>query len=129
MTLTYPADLKYRDSHEYVRLEGEVATIGISAFALDQLGDVVFVELPEVGTVLEQGQSFGSVESVKAVGDLYAPVSGSVVEVNAAVVDAPEKIGEDPYGEGWLLKISLSNSSELAETLTAEAYKALVEGQ
>ncbi len=128
MALEYPADLRYLDSHEYIRLEGEIATIGITAFAVDQLGDVVFVELPELGTDLEKGQSFGSVESVKAVEDLYAPISGNVLAVNTDVVNAPEKISEDPYGAGWLLKIQLSNRSELDIALSAAVYRALVEG-
>jgi glycine cleavage system H protein len=128
MTLEYPDDLKYLDSHEYVRLDGDIATIGISAFAVDQLGDIVFLELPEIGDKLVKGESFGTVESVKAVEDLNAPVTGTVVERNTAVVDAPEQLAEDPYGEGWLLKIRLDDSEELDEVLTAEEYRQQVEG-
>ncbi|PSO48498.1 MAG: glycine cleavage system protein H [Cyanobacteria bacterium SW_9_44_58] len=129
MALEYPNDLKYLDSHEYVRVEGETATIGISAFAVDQLGDIVFVELPDVDETLEKGETFGTVESVKAVEDMYAPVSGKVIEQNAAVVDAPETIAEDPYGQGWLLKVQTSNPEEVNDVLSADEYRAKVEGQ
>jgi glycine cleavage system H protein len=129
MALEYPNDLKYLDSHEYVRVEGETATIGISAFAVDQLGDIVFVELPDVDETLEKGETFGTVESVKAVEDMYAPVSGKVIEQNAAVVDAPETIAEDPYGQGWLLKVQMSNPEEVNDVLSADEYRAKVEGQ
>ena len=129
MALEYPSDLKYLDSHEYVRVEGETATIGISAFAVDQLGDIVFVELPDVDETLEKGETFGTVESVKAVEDMYAPVSGTVIEQNTAVVDAPETIVEDPYGAGWLLKIQLSNPDEANDALSADEYRAKVEGE
>lgn len=129
MALEYPEDLKYLDSHEYVRLEGDTATIGISAFAVEQLGDVVFIELPEVGDSLEKGESFGTVESVKAVEDMYAPISGSVIERNEALIDSPEAIAEDPYGQGWLLKIRISNPDELQDALSAAEYKAKVEGE
>jgi glycine cleavage system H protein len=130
MQLDYPDDLKYLDTHEYVRLEGEIATIGVSAFAIDQLGDLVFLELPEVGEALEVGQSFGTIESVKAVEELYPPVSGTVIERNEAMIESPEMIGEDPYGEGWLLKVRLDNpDEELADTLTADEYRAQVEGE
>lgn len=128
MALEYPEDLKYLDSHEYVRLNGDIATLGISAFAIDQLGDIVFLELPEVGEVVTKGETFGSVESVKAVEDLYPAVSGTVIERNEAAIDAPEQVGEDPYGEGWLLKVRVDNSGEADEALTAAKYRALVEG-
>ncbi|MDR9403410.1 MAG: glycine cleavage system protein GcvH [Halothece sp. Uz-M2-17] len=129
MALEYPNDLKYLDSHEYVRVEGETATIGISAFAVDQLGDIVFVELPDVDETLEKGETFGTVESVKAVEDMYAPISGTVIEQNSAVVDAPETIVEDPYGAGWLLKVQLSNPDEANDALSADEYRAKVEGE
>ncbi|HEY9749693.1 MAG TPA: glycine cleavage system protein GcvH [Allocoleopsis sp.] len=128
MALEYPDDLKYLDSHEYVRLDGDIATIGISAFAVDQLGDIVFLELPDVGDKLVKGESFGTIESVKAVEDLNAPVTGTVVDRNSAMVDAPEQVAEDPYGEGWLLKIRIDESEELDEVLTAEEYRQQVEG-
>ncbi|MGQ4646447.1 glycine cleavage system protein GcvH [Lyngbya aestuarii] len=128
MDLEYPEDLKYLDSHEYARLDGEIATIGISAFAIDQLGDLVFLELPEIGDALERGESFGSVESVKAVEDLYPPVSGTVIERNEAMIESPELIAEDPYGEGWLLKLRINDPDELEDALSANEYRAQVEG-
>jgi glycine cleavage system H protein len=126
--MEYPEDLKYLDSHEYVRLEGENATIGISAFAVDQLGDIVFLELPETGEELTKGESFGTVESVKAVEDLYAPISGTVLERNEAVIDSPETIEKDPYGEAWFLKLRINNTDDLQDTLSAAEYRAKVEG-
>lgn len=127
--MEYPEDLKYLDSHEYVRLEGEFATIGISAFAVDQLGDIVFLELPESGEALTKGESFGTVESVKAVEEMYTPVSGTVVERNEAIIESPEKLAEDPYGEAWLLKVRINNADELQDTLSADEYRAQVEGK
>lgn len=129
MDLEYPSDLKYLDSHEYVRLEGEIATIGISAFAVDQLGDIVFLELPEIGDAITKGESFGSVESVKAVEDLYPAVSGTVIERNEAIVDAPEQLAEDPYGEGWLLKLRVNDPGEIDDAMSADEYRAQVEGE
>jgi len=129
MAFDYPDDLKYLDSHEYVRLEGEIATIGITAFAVDQLGDIVFLELPEVGDALEKGAKFGTVESVKAVEDLNAPVTGTVIERNDPVMDAPETLGEDPYGGGWLLKVRVGNATDLDDALSADAYRQQVEGE
>ena len=130
MELEYPEDLRYLDSHEYVRLDGEIATIGISEFALDQLGDLVFLELPEVGDSLEVGESFGNIESVKAVEDLYPPVSGTVIERNEAMLESPELIADDPYGDGWLLKVRVENpDDELDDTLSAVEYRAHVEGE
>lgn len=129
MALEYPEDLKYLDTHEYVRLDGEIATLGISAFAVDQLGDIVFLELPEIGDALEKGESFGTIESVKAVEDMYAPISGTVVERNDALVEAPENLAEDPYGEGWLLKVRINDIDELDEALSADEYRAQVEGE
>lgn len=128
MALEYPDNLKYFDSHEYVRLDGELATIGISAYAIDRLGDIVFLELPEVGTQVAKGDSFGNIESVKAVEEIYAPLSGEVVECNGAMVDAPEQLVEDPYENGWLVKIRISDASELEGAMSAEAYRALVSG-
>ncbi|MFP4101662.1 glycine cleavage system protein GcvH [Coleofasciculus sp.] len=129
MALEYPDDLKYLDSHEYVRLDGEIATIGISAFAIDQLGDIVFIELPDVNSALEKGETFGTIESVKAVEDMYAPVTGTVIERNDAVVESPEMIAEDPYGEGWFLKVRVNDADELEDTLSASEYQAQVEGE
>ncbi|MEQ8462479.1 glycine cleavage system protein GcvH [Coleofasciculus sp. E1-EBD-02] len=129
MALEYPEDLKYLDSHEYVRLDGEIATIGISAFAIDQLGDIVFIELPDVNSALEKGETFGTIESVKAVEDMYAPVTGTVIERNDAIVESPEQIAEDPYGEGWFLKVRVNDADELEDTLSAAEYQAQVEGE
>jgi glycine cleavage system H protein len=129
MSFDYPEDLRYLDSHEYVRLDGDIATIGITAFAVEQLGDIVFVELPEAGDALTQGATLGSVESVKAVEDLYAPITGTVVESNAIVIDTPEKLGEDPYGEGWLLKVKLDAIPDLSEMMSAAEYRDRVEGE
>ncbi|GAB4365574.1 MAG: glycine cleavage system protein GcvH [Elainellaceae cyanobacterium] len=129
MAFEYPDDLRYLDSHEYARLDGDIATIGITAFAVDQLGDIVFLELPEVGDALEKGETFGNVESVKAVEDLKAPVTGTVVERNDALLDTPEQLADDPYGEAWMLKVRVDDPSELEEAMTADEYRAQVEGE
>ncbi|NJR66547.1 MAG: glycine cleavage system protein GcvH [Leptolyngbyaceae cyanobacterium CRU_2_3] len=128
MSMEYPEDLRYLDSHEYVRLEGEIATIGITAFAIDQLGDIVFLELPEIGDALERGETFGTVESVKAVEDLKAPVSGTVIERNDPLIETPEQLAEDPYGEAWMLKVRVNDPDELEDALSADDYRAQVEG-
>ncbi len=128
MALEYPEDLKYLDTHEYARLDGDLATIGITAFAVDQLGDIVFLELPEIGDTVEKGEKFGTIESVKAVEDLNSPITGTVVEVNTPLVDAPEQIADDPYSQGWLLKVRIEDVSELDDTLSAEEYREQVEG-
>jgi glycine cleavage system H protein len=124
----YPDDLKYTNSHEYIRLENDMATVGITAFAIDQLGDIVFLDLPEVGTKVEKGQTFGTIESVKAVEDIYSPVTGTVMEANTALVDEPENIGNDPYGASWLLKVNIEDASELDGTMSASEYRSKVEG-
>jgi glycine cleavage system H protein len=121
--LNVPEDLQYTKSHEWVRTEGDTATIGVTEHAQDELGDIVFVELPEEGDTFDAGESFGTVESVKAVSDLYAPVGGEVVEVNSALEDAPEKINEDPYGEGWIVKLRTSDEADL---LSPEEYEEIV---
>lgn len=129
MALEYPEDLRYQDSHEYVRLEGEIATIGLSSFAIEELGDIVFLDLPETGEAVNQGETFGNVESVKAVEDLYCPVSGTVIERNEALMESPEQLAEDPYGEGWLIKVRLDNpDDDLSDTLSAEEYRLGLEG-
>lgn len=128
MALSFPDDCRYSDSHEYVRSEGDLARLGISAFAVDQLGDIVFVELPEVGASLTKGQSFGSVESVKAVEDLISPISGVVEARNDAVLSSPEELQNDPYGEGWLLVVRPGTADELAALMPAEDYRRKVEG-
>lgn len=129
MAFEYPDNLKYLDTHEYVRLEGEIATIGISEFAVDQLGDIVFLELPEVGDALGKGENFGSIESVKAVEDLKSPINGTVIERNDVMIEAPEQIAEDPYGEGWLLKVRVNDLDDIDDVMSAQEYKALVEGE
>jgi glycine cleavage system H protein len=122
--LSVPEELQYTRSHEWVRTEGDTATIGITDHAQDELGDIVFVELPETGATFDAGDSFGTVESVKAVSDLYTPVGGEVVEVNEARGDSPEKINEDPYGEGWIVKIQVSGEADL---LSASDYEQFLE--
>lgn len=121
-----PADLRYTKEHEWVRLEGDVATVGITAHAADQLGDIVFVELPATGTTLAQLATFGVVESVKAVSDLFAPVGGEVVEVNQALASGPEVVNSDPYGAGWMLKVRVADPAEADALLDPAAYEALV---
>jgi glycine cleavage system H protein len=122
--MAVPEDLQYTKSHEWVRVEGGVATVGITEHAQDELGDVVFVELPEQGATLAAGDPFGAVESVKAVSDLYAPVGGEVVEVNGALEENPEKINEDPYGEGWILRLQISDEGDL---LSGADYEKLLQ--
>lgn len=129
MAFDYPDNLKYLDSHEYARLEGEIATIGITAFAVDQLGDIVFLELPGIGDTVEKGEKFGTVESVKAVEDLNSPLTGTVIECNSPLLDAPEQIADDPYGDGWLIKVRVDDSNELEDALSAEEYREQVEGE
>lgn len=128
MELEYPDNLKYYDSHEYASLQGNTATIGITAFAVDELGDIVFLELPELGDSVEKGESFGTVESVKAVEDLVSPVSGEVIERNETLIESPEKLTDDPYEEGWLIKVEITDPSDLDDALSAEEYQERVEG-
>ena len=125
--MNIPEDLQYTNSHEWVRIEGDTVTIGITDHAQDELGDVVFVELPEEGDTFDAGESFGTVESVKAVSDLYAPVGGEVVEVNEALNDSPEKVNQDPYGEGWMVKVRLSDPSEVDQLMDVNAYRELLD--
>ncbi len=117
-----PTDRKYTKDHEWARFEGRLGVVGITDFAQDQLGDVVFVELPAVGAAVVKGEAFGVVESTKAVSELFAPVSGKVVEVNTPLVDTPEAINDDPYGEGWMVQIELSKPEEAGELMDAQAY-------
>jgi len=125
-TMTIPAELKYTKDHEWAKLEADQATIGITAFAQDQLGALVYVDLPALGDTITAGEVFGEVESVKSVSELVAPLSGEVIEVNTALDAAPETINDDPYGEGWIIKISLSEVSEADDLLDASAYAALI---
>ena len=128
--MEYPKGLRYSREHEWVMVEGDdTGVIGISDFAQNELGDVVYVEAPEVGEKISKDDPFGAVESVKAVSDLYAPVSGAVVEVNDALPETPELINEDPYGEGWIIKVSLSDVDELDDLMNAEEYEEYCEGQ
>jgi len=122
----YPDELHYTKQHEWVRLSGDVGTIGITDYAQKELGDIVYVDLPRVGTKVEQSKVMGSVESVKAVSDLYSPVSGEVIELNDALATAPEKLNESPHGEGWLVKIRLSSPDELRSLLAAADYEKYV---
>jgi len=124
----YPEDLRYSKEHEWVRATGAQATIGITSFAADELGDIVYVELPEVGAKLTQFQTFGVVESVKAVSDLYAPISGEVTEVNEALRDRPELLNSDPFGEGWIAKLTLADDSGADALMDAAAYQETTAG-
>ena len=124
--MEFPEELKYTEEHEWVMVEEALAVIGISDFAQDSLGDVVFVELPEVGTVLEAGKAFGVVESVKAVSDIYAPISGTVEEINEDLLDAPEIINTSPYEDGWMIKIRMADAADADALMTADAYQALI---
>jgi glycine cleavage system H protein len=120
---TYPADLRYHAEHDWARIDGDVATFGITWYGQDQLGEIVFFDAPEVGATVAKDASYAEVESVKAVSDVVAPLSGEVVEVNEALSDAPERINEDPYGDGWLVRVRLSDPSEADELLDAETYE------
>ena len=122
--MSVPEDLQYTRTHEWVRREGDTATVGITDHAQDELGDVVFVELPEEGATFGAGDAFGTIESVKAVSDLYAPVGGEVVEVNYALDDVPEKVNEDPYGDGWIVRLRVSGEGDL---LSAAEYEKVLE--
>lgn len=124
-----PTELRYRPSHEWVRIEDDVAVVGISDYAQDALGDLVYVELPEVGQVLAAGDEAGVVESVKSASDIYAPVSGEVVEINEELDAEPEKVNQDPYGGGWLYKIKVADDGELEEMLTADQYQEHIENE
>lgn len=122
----YPKDLKYDREHEWVRLEGDVATIGISDFAQDQLGEVVYVDLPSVGDVVSTGESFGEVESVKSVSELFSPVSGEIIEVNDVLEDAPETVNDDCYDAGWMIKVKVEDTAEVEALMDADEYEAYI---
>ncbi|MBI5646033.1 MAG: glycine cleavage system protein GcvH [Ignavibacteriae bacterium] len=123
--MEFPVDLKYTDTHEWVKVEGDIATVGITAFAAGELGDVVFVDIPEKRRVA-MGESFGSIEAVKTVSDLVAPVSGTITEINPGLEGAPESVNSDPYGEGWMVKMSIENAAELGSLLSVDDYKAKI---
>ena len=124
--MNFPEDLKYTTEHEWIRVEGDVAWVGVTDYAQGELGDVVFVELPAPGTKVQKGKSFGTIEAVKAVSDMYAPASGEILEINGGIQESPETVNKDPYGAGWFVKMRLSDSAELAGLLTVDAYKKIV---
>ncbi len=124
--MNIPTELRYTNKHEWIRADGDIGTIGITDYAQDQLGDIVYLDLPAVGASLAKNDKLGEIESVKAVSDLYAPISGEVLEVNQEAVDQPEAVNEEPYGKGWLMKVRLSDASELDAMLTSEAYDELI---
>ena len=124
--MAYPTQFKYSKDHEWIQVKGDVATVGITDYAQHELGDVVFVELPAVGAKVTSGKTFGSVESVKAVSEIYAPASGEVTEANGALVKQPEAINTDPHGAGWLIKVKLANPAELGALMDAAAYEAFI---
>jgi glycine cleavage system H protein len=123
---SYPSDLLYTEDHEWARVEGKLATVGVSQFAVGQLGDVTQVDLPREGEMLKQGEAFGSVESVKAVSDLFAPISGKVVKVNTPLGDSPEYVNEEPYDGGWMIQVEIANPDELKKLMNQEAYVAFL---
>ncbi|KGG14554.1 MULTISPECIES: glycine cleavage system protein GcvH [unclassified Prochlorococcus] len=122
MIFNFPDDFLFADTHEYAHIENDLVRIGISAFAVDQLGDIVFVDLPDQGSTLEQGSSFGTVESVKAVEDMNAPISGEVLEINSSVLESPEALQNDPHGEGWLLLVRPTDIKQLDQLLSSDLY-------
>jgi glycine cleavage system H protein len=124
---SYPEDLRYHPEHDWARVEGDQATFGITWYAQDALGEVVFFDPPDVGSQVTKDEAYAEVESVKAVSDVFAPLSGEIVEVNGALADSPEKVNEDPYGEGWMVKVRLSDPSEVDALLDASAYKELLQ--
>ena len=123
----YPGELKYSKEHEWVRMNGNIAEVGVTVFAQESLGDVVFVDLPEAGTDVEQFAKFGEIESVKAVSDLFSPVGGKIVEVNSEATDRPEAVNEEPYDSGWLIKVEISDTAQLDELMDAATYEATLE--
>lgn len=124
--MEFPAHLKYTKDHEWIRIEGGIGVIGITEYAQGELGDVVFVELPSIGKKVEFGQTFGTVEAVKAVSDLYSPVTGDVTEVNKEIQDSPELVNKEPYERGWMIKVKLTKAEEVKDLLDVEAYKKLI---
>ena len=129
MSADYPSDLKYTKEHEWARIDGNMATIGITKFAVEQLGDITQVDLPKEGETVRKNDVFGTVESVKAVSDVFAPLSGKIVKVNSPLSDSPEYLSDDPYDEGWMVQLEMSSESELNDLMDATAYEAFVEEQ
>ncbi|WP_372767294.1 glycine cleavage system protein GcvH [Lutibacter sp.] len=124
--MNIPADLKYTKDHEWVKIEGDTATIGVTHFAQSELGDIVYVDVDTLNETIEKEEVFGSVEAVKTVSDLFMPITGEIIEINEALADEPEKVNTDPYGEGWMVKISISDASQIKELLSAAAYGELI---
>ncbi len=126
--MNIPNELKYTKDHEWVRIEGDIATVGVTDFAQGELGDIVYVEVETVGENLEKEEVFGTVEAVKTVSDLFSPLSGEIIEFNESLEDTPEKVNSDPYGDGWMVKIKMSNQDEVAELLSPDDYKEIIGG-
>lgn len=124
--MNFPENLKYTSEHEWVRMEGDVAYVGITDYAQEQLGDIVFVDVPTVGETLKEGETFGTIEVVKTISDLFLPISGEILELNEKLEETPELVNTDPYGEGWIIKVNPSDKSEYDNLLSAEAYKKLI---
>ena len=125
--MNVPSELKYTKEHEWVRIDGDTATVGITDWAQGELGDIVFVELPDVGAEVAQMEAFGTIEAVKAVSELYAPLSGKVVEINKGLDDDPMVVNRDPYGDGWMIKIELADATQIEQLLSAEGYKGIID--
>ena len=125
--MSLPADLKYTKEHEWTRIEGNIATIGVTDFAQSELGDIAWLEMPEVGDETKIGETFGTIEAVKTVEDLYAPISGKIIEINSELLDSPELVNDDPYGRGWIVKLEISDEAEIAKLLSADDYAGLIE--
>lgn len=126
--MNFPQNLKYTNEHEWIRVEGDIAYVGITDYAQEQLGDIVFVDIPAVGETLEAGETFGTIEVVKTISDLFLPVAGEVLEQNEALEETPELVNKDPYGEGWLIKIKPANVKDVEDLMDAEAYKEVING-
>jgi len=125
--MNLPADLKYTKEHEWAKIEGSIVTIGVTDFAQSELGDIAWLEMPSVGDETKIGEAFGTIEAVKTVEDLYAPVSGKIIEINSELLDSPELVNDDPYGKGWIVKLELSDEAEIAKLLSADDYAGLIE--
>ena len=125
--MNLPVDLKYTKEHEWTKIEGNIATIGVTDFAQSELGDIAWLEMPEVGDETKIGETFGTIEAVKTVEDLYAPISGKIIEINSELLDSPELVNDDPYGRGWIVKLEISNEAEIAKLLSADDYAGLIE--
>ena len=125
--MSLPADLKYTKEHEWTRIEGSIATIGVTDFAQSELGDIAWLEMPDIGSETVIGEAFGTIEAVKTVEDLYAPISGKIIEINSELLDSPELVNDDPYGRGWIVKLEISDEAEIAKLLSADDYAGLIE--